>query len=76
MIKLTFTIVEEKDGAIRFKGLGENIGDPTIREVSFAEDVMTTLNKVTGPGDFVKTEDKVPLTIIKWIKKNERPNRS
>lgn len=79
MIKVTFTIIEEKGGAIRFRGLGQNIGTPTNKEVSFTKDLMMMINKVTGPGDFVKTQDKIPMTIITWVdkdKENEHPNRN
>jgi len=75
MIKITFTVEEEKIGAIRFRGLGENIGKPTRKEIEFTEDLMRTINKVTGPRGFVKIEDNIPLTIIKWKEKNEHPNR-
>lgn len=77
MIKLIFIVKEEKDGAVRFKGFGENVGKPTRKEIEFTEDLMSTINKVTGPGDFVKTEDKIPLTFIKWRdKKDEHQDRS
>jgi len=71
MIKMTFTITEEKDGAIRFRGRGENVGKPTAKEMEFTENLMKVVNDVTGPGNFFKTEDKVPLTIIKWKEKDE-----
>jgi hypothetical protein len=75
MIKLIFTVTEEEDGAIRFKGHGDNVGTPTHKEVEFTRDLLETVNKVTGPGDFVKIEDKIPMTIITWRDKDEHKNR-
>lgn len=74
MIRMVFTIEEQKDGMIRFRGGGEDVGgSPTKKEVSFAEDIMKLINK--EPAKFIKTHEVVPLTIIKWKKKNERKNR-
>lgn len=76
MIKIIFTVTEEEDGAIRFRGLGENVGKPTPKEVEFTENLMTQVNVITGPGGFAKTKDIIPMTLIKWRDKDEHKDRS